>query len=303
MLWKCKSCAMEIELPDGTSIHFCPSCGAAFGNPPEADAPPAKCVDENAASTDSEHHNASQCPVCYSEIVPGDETITCPHCQIVYHKDCWEGNKGCATYGCPSAGCLEPPPMKIDLSDGTHNPTAPTPEDSSSNHPYFECPYCHTELAAETNFCWSCGKDISDISKSVETNGFDFHKLGKLSKALKYTGVSTLLLVIIIKIIDSMSKTYSEIITNPTCAILVDLITIVAFGAAIATNIIWIVLWKSMKRSTASTITLAVILFGLLYKGVILGVLFLFATTAQVDKIIKNKGRVQITFWGVKPIK
>ena len=80
-------------------------------------------------------------------------------------------------------------------------------------------------------------------------------------------------------------------------------LALIVFILAIITNVIWITLWITMKKSTASVVTLAAILFGLLFiGGLIVGYFFLFATTNQAKTIIKNKGKVQITFWGVKPI-
>ena len=123
-------------------------------------------------------------------------------------------------------------------------------------------------------------------------------KLSKLSKALKFIGIFTLVISLIARVIDNMSKADNEQINNPIYTIIV----IVAFIAPYITNIIWLILWKAMKKSTASVITLAIILFGLLFAGWLLGYIFLFATTSQVDTIIKNNGRVKITFWGVERI-
>ncbi len=285
---KCTKCQHVFEVSSEVSIQFCPYCGekieqdcpASPGNAIQAD----KCI----------------CPVCSSEIQPTDEKIMCPDCKMSYHKDCWNDNNGCATYGCKSAGCLNPPPMKIDVTDFSNDSdqksiAASSPMQESES---IECPFCHTKLAEGTQMCWSCGKDISNIGNFIETNGFNFSRLNKLSNALKFFGILSLVLGIIVKGIDIMSETNDELINNPICIILFLLVLIASF----VTNIVWIILWKSMKKSIASVITLGFILFALFFAGYTLGYLFLFATTSQVDTIIKNKGRVQITFWGVKPI-
>lgn len=41
--------------------------------------------------------------LCCTPIQPEDDKIICPDGKMAYHKDCWDDNKGCATYGCNSA--------------------------------------------------------------------------------------------------------------------------------------------------------------------------------------------------------
>lgn len=143
MIWKCKSCQSEIEIPDGTDMRFCPKCGAKAeekSNEPGGDNLP----------------KTSSCPVCCTEIQEGDDIIVCPDCKMVYHKDCWHDNNGCATYGCPSAGCLNPPPMKVDVQDGSSAQTVNANHGNSA----IRCPQCNTQLEAGATFCWSCGADL-----------------------------------------------------------------------------------------------------------------------------------------------
>jgi hypothetical protein len=40
------------------------------------------------------------CPYCRFPIAPSEPTIVCPKCQLAHHKECWEANRGCTTYGC-----------------------------------------------------------------------------------------------------------------------------------------------------------------------------------------------------------
>ena len=286
MKYHCAKCQFSVDTED--TIHFCPNCGEKL-----------ILEDQKLGSSPK-----PVCPVCSTEIEADEATTVCPDCQMVYHEECWKANNGCATYGCKSAGCLNPPPLKVDVSaSNTGIPTNP-PENSSQNSTGSKCPYCHESVTSGSTICWSCGKDISDISKFVETNGFDFSKLSKLSKALKFVGTFSLVIYSLfinlnVYVRYNMSNADNELINNPICTI----VAIVAFVAPFITNIIWLILWKAMKKSIASVVTLAIILFGLLFSGLILGYIFLFATTKQVDTIIKNNGRVKSTFWGVEPIK
>jgi len=40
------------------------------------------------------------CPYCQTPIKPGIPVAICPACEIPHHKECWEENHGCTTYGC-----------------------------------------------------------------------------------------------------------------------------------------------------------------------------------------------------------
>ncbi len=105
--------------------------------------------------------NITNCPICYAKITPDEEQITCPNCQIVYHTDCWKDNNGCATYGCHSTGCLNPPPIKIDLKSEGNMPH------SSNNKGDYVCPNCHTKLVGGTTLCWLCGSELRNIPGKV----------------------------------------------------------------------------------------------------------------------------------------
>lgn len=48
------------------------------------------------------------CPFCQTPIKPGQQAITCSHCGISHHAECWQSNQGCTTYGCQ--GNMQVPP-------------------------------------------------------------------------------------------------------------------------------------------------------------------------------------------------
>jgi hypothetical protein len=47
-----------------------------------------------------------RCGVCHADIQPGEISTACPDCDIKFHAECWEENRGCSTYGCPQVGAL-----------------------------------------------------------------------------------------------------------------------------------------------------------------------------------------------------
>lgn len=150
MIWRCRSCRTEYDLPDAEAERCCPNCGSSD----------AEIVERQEHFPRGENGN---CPVCCSEILADDEAIVCPDCKMAYHKECWEENMGCATYGCPQAGCLNPPTEQIGVQD---LPPAWAPTAASTATPATAsilCPKCHTPLDAHATFCWSCGADLNGV--------------------------------------------------------------------------------------------------------------------------------------------
>src|SRR3954447_19166442 len=43
------------------------------------------------------------CPICQTQVVRGESVIACPACELSYHEECWEENRGCGAYGCAEA--------------------------------------------------------------------------------------------------------------------------------------------------------------------------------------------------------
>ena len=40
------------------------------------------------------------CPFCQSPLKAGAEVVCCTQCSIPHHRECWDTNGGCTTYGC-----------------------------------------------------------------------------------------------------------------------------------------------------------------------------------------------------------
>lgn len=90
-------------------------------------------------------HVVPSCPVCCCEILAEDESVACPDCATMYHKDCWEENKGCAIYGCQSAHCLDVHAQQQEQESGQNE---------------ISCPWCYTLVSPKTVICPSCGNRI-----------------------------------------------------------------------------------------------------------------------------------------------
>ena len=154
MKWKCNYCQQVLDLPSTSLNLHCPKCGKK------------NTFEQTDPSGNVLQPERNICPVCSTEIRSTDKTIVCPDCKMIYHEDCWNDNNGCATYGCKSAGCLNPPPMKVEIQEGFANSYAssnvPPPYASNQTTEGAKCPFCHTKLALGTQICWACGREVPE---------------------------------------------------------------------------------------------------------------------------------------------
>ena len=178
----CHNCGRETMFEN---VVFCPHCGKMLTNDVK-DCSTSERISivneiENPCSnraippliSESSEKSASKniCPVCCTIVEEKDESITCPDCKIKYHKDCWIDNDGCATYGCPSSGCLAPPPPSISPSECDEALHDNIEDATAQSYESIICPHCQTKLSSNTSFCWNCGKELPD--KQIESRTFE----------------------------------------------------------------------------------------------------------------------------------
>ncbi len=84
----CRNCGNQLEEAD----KFCQTCGTAR---------------KGASSKTS--FTGKTCPFCQFPIKQDSETVLCSSCKIPHHRECWQENGGCTTFGCRG------------LSEGLHN--------------------------------------------------------------------------------------------------------------------------------------------------------------------------------------
>lgn len=128
------------------------------------------------------------CPVCYTEILPGEEIIACPRCQTAHHKEHWFEIPTCSTYACgyPVQETLRrvlAPHMSFEKLTEEHKlvkeQTRCTAENSRDKVAFKDeedvtfCPQCnrpyHVECWLLLPQCRSCGFDITHLLQSVFT--------------------------------------------------------------------------------------------------------------------------------------
>ncbi len=97
--------------------------------------------------------NEKVCPYCMMPIQQGERVISCPKCGIPHHRDCWDENGGCTTYGCDGGSTSQ-------TSITTTNSSPDYLSDLQSHLPSARtCPYCQTEISDHDQvvYCEKCG--------------------------------------------------------------------------------------------------------------------------------------------------
>jgi FHA domain len=65
-------------------------------------------VQDSVPSTiDEQQHAVATCAACHTSIWPHEPMHRCVECDSTMHVDCWNENRGCATYGCPQVNVLD----------------------------------------------------------------------------------------------------------------------------------------------------------------------------------------------------
>ena len=122
---------------------FCPKCKTKIGVYPDAEG----CITcpTCAESIDISALRAATCPICRCGFEENDEIRICPDCKTPHHDECWSENRGCSTYGCPSAAHHEP-----------HREPAGGGLDGNAG--MVPCPACGTLHPSTDLVCGACGK-------------------------------------------------------------------------------------------------------------------------------------------------
>ena len=88
------------------------------------------------------------CPVCQCRVQPEEPTVTCPECEIRYHRECWEYNGGCGVYGCSHVPATE-------HLDSLEVPASYWGQEEKA------CPVCNRTILAAALRCRHCGAMFS----------------------------------------------------------------------------------------------------------------------------------------------
>lgn len=86
-----------------------------------------------------------RCTFCRFAVNATDDQVTCSTCEQAYHRQCWESNGGCATFGCEHSSVGEKPaaaPVKRGWGDEKTCPACFAEIPSSS----MQCRYCKAKF-------------------------------------------------------------------------------------------------------------------------------------------------------------
>jgi ketosteroid isomerase-like protein/ribosomal protein L24E len=106
------------------------------------------------------------CPYCQTKIKSGADIITCRECGTTHHKECWEENNGCTTFGCiNNPNTKKSSPAVIDVGNETvENIQQMITAEALPAQDLTNCPKCNSLIEQNSVFCKFCGYNLREGS-------------------------------------------------------------------------------------------------------------------------------------------
>ncbi|MBK8550872.1 MAG: DUF4440 domain-containing protein [Ignavibacteria bacterium] len=101
------------------------------------------------------------CPYCQSKIKQGADFIVCSNCGTPHHKECWNENLGCTTYGCTNNPLTEKK-VTVDSQDVGNETVESLRASLRTSHTQnlIECQNCKSKIEEGSTYCKYCGFNV-----------------------------------------------------------------------------------------------------------------------------------------------
>ncbi len=75
----------------------------------------------------SQGYIGKTCPFCQFPLKADSEVLKCPACKVPHHKECWQENGGCTTFGCRETACQPAAGDRLEISFDEPSGREPAP--------------------------------------------------------------------------------------------------------------------------------------------------------------------------------
>ena len=111
------------------------------------------------------------CPVCQKAFTQYDDVVSCPHCGLPHHRNCWAKEGHCHLEHLHETD--EQWSRSKSAVNNVNQTSTPVRENIAEELPYQICPQCHTRNPEFAEICTHCGMVLGaeDGWKSADAEG------------------------------------------------------------------------------------------------------------------------------------
>jgi hypothetical protein len=106
-----------------------------------------------------QNYIGKNCPYCQFPFKPGVPVVFCSDCEVPHHRECWDENGRCTTYGCNGQPTLS---SSASASSSTIDLTTDLTRENVATK---RCPYCGEEILESAIKCKHCQSMLSSKTK------------------------------------------------------------------------------------------------------------------------------------------